>query len=71
VNGVAAILAQVREEDTLGLITKGKKDAEEEEEGEEPTFSYAEETLREIKREERKKQKEEQFKKAKENCECK
>lgn len=66
VSGVAAILAQIQEEDQAGIINKGKK--EEREEGEELMYTYAEETLREMRREERKRQKEENFKQAKENC---
>lgn len=74
VNGIAAILEHVQEENTFGLITAGQNaDAtttgEEQEEGEEQTFTFAEETIREIRREKRKKEKEELFKKAKENCE--
>lgn len=38
------------------------------EEGEEPTFTVAEETRRELRREERRKKKEEEFKIAKETC---
>lgn len=69
VGGVASILLQIREDNTAGLISKGQKEDEEGEEGEEKTLTHAEETLREIRREERKKQKEELFKKAKDSCE--
>jgi U1 small nuclear ribonucleoprotein 70kDa len=68
VGGIASILVEIREDNTAGLIIKGQKEDEEGEEGEEKTFTHAEETLREIRREERKKQKEEQFKKAKDSC---
>lgn len=72
VSGVAAILAHIQEENTVGLITAGQNvdgmtTGEEREEGEEQTFTFAEETVREIRREKRKKEKEELFKKAKEN----
>lgn len=40
------------------------------EEGEEPAFTYAEETKRQIRREERKKKKAEEFQKAKDSCKC-
>ena len=66
VGGVTSILLQIREDTTEGLISKGQD--EEGEEGEEKVLTHAEETLREIRREERKKQKEELFKKAKESC---
>lgn len=68
--GIASILLEIREDNTAGLISKGQKEEEEGEEGEEKSLTHAEETLREIRREERKKQKEELFKKAKESCEC-
>ncbi|KIJ66769.1 hypothetical protein HYDPIDRAFT_108703 [Hydnomerulius pinastri MD-312] len=63
VSGVAAILAQLKEESTATLMS-GEGDAMEE--GEEPAFTLAEETKRQIRREERKKQKTEEFKIAKE-----
>lgn len=62
VSGVADILTQLKEQSALG----GDSDAMEE--GEEPTFTLAEETKRQIKREERKKKKTEEFKIAKETC---
>lgn len=40
------------------------------EEGEEPVFTHAEETMRQIRRENRRKRKEEEFEKAKETCMC-
>ncbi|KAI0774977.1 hypothetical protein BD413DRAFT_532184 [Trametes elegans] len=73
VDGVGHILAQLREARTQGMIdsgnTGGERDAGDAmEEGEEPNFTYAEETKRQIRREERKKKKVEDFQKAKENC---
>lgn len=74
VEGVGHILAQLREARTQDLIDSGinaaKKDEDAMEEGEEPTFTYAEETKRQIRREERKKKKAEEFQKAKDNCTC-
>ena len=65
VAGVADILARLKEQSTATLLS-GEGDAMEE--GEEPTFTLAEETKRQIKREERKKKKTEEFKIAKETC---
>ncbi|OCH94899.1 hypothetical protein OBBRIDRAFT_721809 [Obba rivulosa] len=65
VDGVAQILAQLREDKTQGLINAGQ--GETMEEGEEPTFTLAEEVKRQVRREERKKKKEDEFKIAKEN----
>ena len=67
VDGVAQILAQLKEDKTQGMINAGQGEGMEE--GEEPTFTLAEEVKRQIRREERKKKKEEEFKAAKENCE--
>ncbi|KAI0663701.1 hypothetical protein C8Q70DRAFT_952022 [Cubamyces menziesii] len=69
VDGVGPILAQLREARTQGMIDSGNTGGERDgmEEGEEPTFTYAEETKRQIRREERKKKKAEEFQKAKEN----
>lgn len=64
-DGVAAILAQLKEDKTRGMLT-GESDAMEE--GEEPAFTFAEETKRAIRREERKKKKSEEFRAAKETC---
>ncbi|KZS92356.1 hypothetical protein SISNIDRAFT_412630 [Sistotremastrum niveocremeum HHB9708] len=64
VSGVADILARIKEENTVGLIAAGKDVAMEE--GEEPALTLAEETKREIRREERRKRKENEFKVAKE-----
>ncbi|KAI0833733.1 hypothetical protein BC628DRAFT_1308205 [Trametes gibbosa] len=67
VDGVALILAQLREARTQGMIEAGERDADAMEEGEEPTFTFAEETKRQIRREERKKKKADEFQKAKES----
>ncbi|KAF8841275.1 RNA-binding domain-containing protein [Paxillus ammoniavirescens] len=63
VSGVAAILARLEEESTATLMS-GEGDTMEE--GEEPAFTLAEETKRQIRREERRKKKIEEFKIAKE-----
>ena len=71
VGGVAQLLAQLREAKTQGMMESGSTgDREGMEEGEEPTFTYAEETKRQIRREERKKKKADEFQRCKENCEC-
>lgn len=67
VSGVAQILAQLKEATTDSLITAGQGDLMEE--GEEPVFTHAEEIKRQIRREERKAKKTEEFKIAKETCE--
>ena len=67
VSGVGNILAQLREANTDSLINAGTSDAMEE--GEEPMFTHAEETKRQIRREERKAKKTEEFKSAKDTCE--
>ncbi|PCH42619.1 hypothetical protein WOLCODRAFT_73471 [Wolfiporia cocos MD-104 SS10] len=64
VDGVAHILAQLQEDKTQGMIDSGGGEGMEE--GEEPGFTYAEETKRAIRREERKAKKTEEFKIAKE-----
>ena len=66
VSGVAAMLAELKEEKTQGMIESGAGEGMEE--GEEPTFTYAEETKRQIRREDRKKKKADEFRIAKENC---
>ena len=66
VAGVAAILAQLKEDKTQVMISSGQGEGMEE--GEEPTFTYAEETKRAIRREERRKKKSEEFRIAKETC---
>ncbi|KJA23019.1 hypothetical protein HYPSUDRAFT_40511 [Hypholoma sublateritium FD-334 SS-4] len=64
VSGVAEILARLKEANTDSLINAGTADAMEE--GEEPVFTHAEETKRQIRREERKAKRTEEFKIAKE-----
>ncbi|KAJ7573859.1 hypothetical protein C8J56DRAFT_980649 [Mycena floridula] len=64
VTGVAAILTQLKETTTENLISAGN--AETMEDGEEPVFTHAEEVKRQIRREERKKRRIEEFKIAKE-----
>ncbi|KAF7312187.1 U1 snRNP 70K protein [Mycena indigotica] len=63
VTGVANILAQLKEAQTEDMINAAGNEAMEE--GEEPAYTYAEEVKRQIRREERKKQKSEEFKIAK------
>ncbi|KAF5367051.1 hypothetical protein D9758_004054 [Tetrapyrgos nigripes] len=62
VSGVAAILAQLKETATENLAADDQM-----EEGEEPVFTLAEEAKRQIRREERKKRKAEQFRVAKDS----
>jgi len=66
VNGVAHILTQLKEANTESLIISGMSEAMEE--GEEPVYTHAEETKRQMRREERKAKKAEDFKVAKETC---
>lgn len=66
VSGVAHILSQLKEATTDSIITAGQGDSMEE--GEEPVFTHAEEIKRQIRREERKAKKTEEFKIAKETC---
>lgn len=69
VGGVGQILAKLREETTNNLFNAANAEVMETmEEGEEPVFTHAEEVKRQIRREQRKARKEEEFKKAKENC---
>lgn len=68
VDGVGAILAQLKEASTAGLISAGEG-GDAMEEGEEPLFTHAEETKRQLRREDRKKKRTEEFKIAKETCE--
>ena len=68
VSGVAEILARLKEANTDSLINAGTADTMEE--GEEPVFTHAEETKRQIRREERKAKRTEEFKIAKETCQC-
>jgi U1 small nuclear ribonucleoprotein len=69
-NGVAALLAQIKEENVAGLVDQGKA---EDEAGalteDDSKFTLAEETRREMRREEKKKRKGEEFKNAVANCE--
>jgi U1 small nuclear ribonucleoprotein len=64
--GVAQLLEQVREAETAGMLSSGHASGMED--GEEPSFTFAEETRRQIRREDRKKRREEQFKIAKDTC---
>jgi len=66
VSGVGQLLEQLRETKTAGMLSSGE--ALDMEDGEEPSFTHAEETRRQIRREERKKRREEQFKIAKDTC---
>lgn len=66
VDGVASILARLKEASTATLIAGNGEVGDGMEEGEEPAFTLAEETKRQIRREERKKKKTEEFKIAKE-----
>ena len=67
----ALLLAQLREAKTQGMMETGNTgDREGMEEGEEPTFTLAEETKRQLRREERKKKKADEFQRCKEYCEC-
>ncbi|KAJ7674168.1 hypothetical protein B0H17DRAFT_161389 [Mycena rosella] len=65
VTGVAHLIAQLQEAKTENLLNAGEADANMEE-GEEPVFTHAEEVKRQIRREERKKKRTEEFKIAKE-----
>ncbi|KAL6307508.1 hypothetical protein BKA93DRAFT_727283 [Sparassis latifolia] len=64
-NGVGHIIAQLREDKTQGMLNSGESEGMEE--GEEPAFTYAEETKRAIRREERKNKKTDEYNIAKEN----
>lgn len=66
VDGVAQILAQLKEANTESLINAGMSEAMEE--GEEPVYTHAEETKRQMRREERKAKKAEEFRIAKDSC---
>lgn len=69
-SGVAHLLAQIKEENDAGLIDQGKAEDEAGAVTEEDSkFTLAEETRREIRREEKKKRKTEEFKSAVANCE--
>ncbi|KAI0782298.1 hypothetical protein C8Q75DRAFT_727646 [Abortiporus biennis] len=68
VDGVGQLLARLREEKiSAGVGESGFDGDETMEEGEEQTYTYAEETKRQIRREERKKKRTEEYKIAKEN----
>lgn len=66
VSGVAHLLKDLKESTTASLIAAGATDAMEE--GEEPVYTHAEEVKRQIRREERKARKTEEFRAAKETC---
>jgi U1 small nuclear ribonucleoprotein 70kDa len=66
VSGVGQLLEGLQEAKTAGMLSSGE--APDMENGEDPSFTYAEETKRQILREERKKQREDQFKVAKDAC---
>ncbi len=68
VTGVGPILEQIKEKAT-GDLFAANENGEPMEEGEEPVFTHAEEIKREMRREDRKKRKEEEYKIAKETCE--
>lgn len=71
VSGVAELVSRLKDEATEGLISSGQDETKEGnvlEEGEEPVFTHAEETKRQLRREERKRLKEEKFKNAKDTC---
>jgi hypothetical protein len=67
VSSVAEVLSRLKEASTAVLINAGETDTGMEE-GEEPIFTHAEEIKRQIRREERKKRRTEEFKIAKETC---
>ncbi|KAH8094579.1 hypothetical protein BXZ70DRAFT_365802 [Cristinia sonorae] len=64
VDGVAALLARLREDKTEATLNAGGEGMED---GEEPAFTHAEETKRALRREERKKKRTEEYKIAKES----
>jgi len=65
VNGVGLLLAMLKEGAIAGLAN-GTPDGMEE--GEEPTFTLAEEIKRQVRREERKKKRADEFQTAKDSC---
>lgn len=67
VSGVGTILSLLKEGAMTGLVN-GTTDGMEE--GEEPTFTLAEEIKRQMRREDRKKKRAEEFQKAKDSCTC-
>lgn len=69
VSGVAALLAQIREDNERGIVGAGASENTDREEGEEERFTYAEEIKRAIYREQKQKRKQVEFQQAKETCE--
>lgn len=67
VSGVASILTQLKETADAQTVAAGTNDAIMED-GEEPTLTHAEEVKRQLRREERRKKRTEEFKIAKETC---
>lgn len=65
VDGVGHILARLEEETFNAANTASTENMEE---GEEPVFTHAEEVKRQIRREQRKARREEDYKNAKDNC---
>lgn len=63
--GVGSLVAMLKEGAIAGLANGSGEGMEE---GEEPTFTLAEEMKRQVRREERKKKRAEEFQKAKESC---
>jgi U1 small nuclear ribonucleoprotein 70kDa len=66
VDGVGSLLLMLRESEALNGDEAQNSDNMEE--GEEPAFTHAEETKRQIRREERKRRKADEFKLAKDGC---
>ncbi|KAF8602840.1 RNA-binding domain-containing protein [Ceratobasidium sp. AG-I] len=66
VSGVAALLAQVREDNERGIVGAGASENTDREEGEEERFTYAEEIKRALYREQKQKRKQIEFQQAKE-----
>ena len=66
VSGVGRLLEQLQESKTAGMLSSGE--APDMENGEDSSLTHAEETKRQIRREERKKRREDQFKIAKDTC---
>jgi U1 small nuclear ribonucleoprotein 70kDa len=65
VAGVGTLIATMREGAMAGLANGNGEGMEE---GEEPTFTLAEEMKRQVRREERKKKRADEFQKAKDSC---
>jgi U1 small nuclear ribonucleoprotein len=66
VSGVGRLLEQLRETTTAGMLSSGE--APDTENGEDTSLTHAEETMRQIRREERKRRREELFKIARDTC---